>query len=224
MPTMRPSSRSRSLPHMRTFLRVFGLLLAVAGLAALAIGLYGVFHNLPTANDFGSDSTSKVGKNVPLIGGGIAGIVIGMIIFTFVGQLMSKSGTTRAVDLGAIASQPGGRSYGNMYLFVAILELALGGVFLAIGLSGNGGLLFTGAILAVVGIIFVVVYLRIRRPERRPSSSNRPACRRPRPSPGSPRPACTSTNSRCWESTSRSTRRAGRRTPSTSGRWSRSSC
>ncbi len=148
---------------MRTFLRVFGLLLAVAGLAALAIGLYGVFHNLPTANDFGSDSTSKVGKNVPLIGGGIAGIVIGMIIFTFVGQLMSKSGTTRAVDLGAIASQPGGRSYGNMYLFVAILELALGGVFLAIGLSGNGGLLFTGAILAVVGIIFVVVYLRIRR-------------------------------------------------------------
>src|SRR6266540_161849 len=163
MPTMRPSSRSRSLPHMRTFLRVFGLLLAVAGLAALAIGLYGVFHNLPTANDFGSDSTSKVGKNVPLIGGGIAGIVIGMIIFTFVGQLMSKSGTTRAVDLGAIASQPGGRSYGNMYLFVAILELALGGVFLAIGLSGNGGLLFTGAILAVVGIIFVVVYLRIRR-------------------------------------------------------------
>ena len=148
----------------RTVLRVFGLLLALAGLAALGIGLYGVLHNLPTAAETAADSTSKISKNVPLIGGGIAGLVVGIIIFSFSSRLMASGGRTAAVDYGAIVNQPGGRSYGNMYLYVGILELVLGAVFLVVGLSNSqGGLLATGAILALTGVIFLGLYIRIRR-------------------------------------------------------------
>jgi hypothetical protein len=159
----------------RTVMRVLGLVLTVGGAIAFGVSVYMLVKHVPggyacTGDGCPVEAPAGVAHTLkvwePLVPVGIVGFVAGIFLLVFSGQLAQLDrGEISAVDYGAIVNQPGGKSFGTVYMFVALFELGLGGFFLFLAAANRtvrGGFILTGGLLAVVGVIFLWAWLRIR--------------------------------------------------------------